>query len=357
VNRTLLVTLFMALVATACSSKPADPTAAYAAAPSVGGAAAAKTAWVRYDDPSERAFSIEVPQGWKVQGGMYRFGYFDVRVTVDMRSPDGNMILRLDDANIPAYALPGPNKPAEGQPYSKPQQFQMMVEKYRTAQDFAQPYGKSRFKSACQTLTPQTGTWKPSMPAAVLANRPNTTSEVSVDYTCATAAGPRLASVFIRTSLYTASGFWQADPVLSILTAADLMPQAQSVMQHVLDSFQIYPQWQAHQQQMTQEGAALVQRDFQTFLAQTRATMQNFTNSMNQQVSGFEAQQNAQAAQVQSWGNTLTGLTNARDPLTGQQFQVWTGPDANHYQNGLGTTVNSNSSPGAGYHQLQTQPQ
>jgi hypothetical protein len=45
------------------------------------------------------------------------------------------------------------------------------------------------------------------------------------------------------------------------------------------------------------------------------------------------------------------------DPLTGQHFQVWSGPNANYYRNGLGTTVNSNISPGADYHQLQTQPQ
>src|ERR1035438_7881989 len=35
--------------------------------------------WVRYTDSAEGAFSMEVPVGWQVQGGMYRFGYFDVR--------------------------------------------------------------------------------------------------------------------------------------------------------------------------------------------------------------------------------------------------------------------------------------
>ncbi len=349
-NRTLLVTLFTALAAIACNSKSADPAAAYAAG-------SAKLSWVRYDDPSERSFSIEVPQGWRVQGGMYRFGYFDVRATVDLRSPDGNIIIRFDDANVPPYVLPGPNKPAEGQPYKKPFQFQMMVEKYRTAPSFAETYGKSRFKSVCQTMTSKPSSWKPTLPPMVTSLNPNQSSDAALDFDCQTSAGRKLASVFVHTALYAKSGFWQADPILSAVTTPDLMPLAQSVLQHAMDSFQIYPQWQAHQNQMTQEGLEMVGRDFQTFLAQTRAQMQAFSNSMNQQVSGFERQQQASQAQSTGWGNILTGLTDAHDPLTGQNFQVWTGPNANYYVDGLGNKANANSNPGGSFRELQIPPQ
>jgi len=273
-NRILLVTLFTALVATACNSRAADPETASTAA---SGTTSAKIAWVPYDDPGEHAFSIEVPQGWNVQGGMYRFGYFDVRGTVDLRSPDGAIILRFDDANIPPYALPGPHKPAEGQLYAKPRQFQMMVERYRDAQSFAETYGKSRFRSVCQNLTPEAGTWKPTMPALVLQMHPQTATEGTVDYTCASSAGPKRASVFVRTSLYPGtndSSFWVADPVLSALTAPALMPVAQSIMQHILDTFQVNPQWEAYQKQMTQEGVALIGQNFQSFLAQMQAQHQ-----------------------------------------------------------------------------------
>lgn len=352
-NRPLLVALFTAMVATACNSKSAEPVAM--AAPADIGATMARTSWVRFQDPSEGSFSMEVPQGWTVQGGMYRFGYFDVRVTVDLRSPDGNMVLRFDDANVPSYALPGPLKPAVGKAYTKPMQFQMMVENYRDAQSFAETYGKGRFKSVCSTLTAQAGTWKPTIPNL---GQPTAdkTSEGTEDFACTTSAGAKRATVYVRTSLYNQGSFWQADPVLSALASPEMLPTGLAVLQHALDTFQVNPQWKAHQQQMTQDGLAMIQRDYQNFLTQTRATMQNFTNSMNQQVAGFEAQQNAQAAQVNSWSNTLTGLTNAVDPLTGQHFQMWTGPNANYYVNGLGQQKNANSLPGPDYHQVQTQP-
>ena len=70
---------------------------------------------------------------------------------------------------------------------------------------------------------------------------------------------------------------------------------------------------------------------------------------MNQQVAGFEARQNAQAAQVSQWGDILTGVTNVVDPQTGMKSQVYSGPKANYYRNGAGVTINSNVSPGPGF--------
>jgi hypothetical protein len=65
--------------------------------------------WIRYTDNAEGAFSVEVPIGWQVEGGMYRFGYFDVRWMMNIRSLDGKVIIRLDDPNVPPYVLPGPH--------------------------------------------------------------------------------------------------------------------------------------------------------------------------------------------------------------------------------------------------------
>jgi hypothetical protein len=39
-------------------------------------------------------------------------------------------------------------------------------------------------------------------------------------------------------------------------------------------------------------------------------------------------------------------------PATGTQFQIFSGPKANYYINSSGVTINSNLSPGAGFHQV-----
>ena len=105
--------------------------------------------WIKYADPAEHAFALNVPQGWEVKGGAYRFGYFDVRWMIDARSPDGKIIIRIDDVNVPPYVLPGPNTGGEGQPYDKPREFQMVVERYQNADAYAQIYLTSRFKHVC----------------------------------------------------------------------------------------------------------------------------------------------------------------------------------------------------------------
>jgi hypothetical protein len=320
---------------------------------------AAKQTWIKFEDPSEHAFTLEVPQGWEAKGGMYRFGYFDVRWMMDVRSPDGKVILRVDDASIPPYALPGPHTGAAGQPYNKPQQFQMMVEDYRNGQAFAETYAQSRFKSACLSFVTQPFSWKPVMPT-VEDIKPTTVTEGSVSGACNGAAGARIASVYARTNLFrepNGVNFWVADPVLSAVTTSENVGLAQAVAQHMLSTFQKNPKWDEYQKQMTQAGLQSIQRNFQQFMTQMQAYHQARSNAMNQQVAGFEARQNAKQAQFESWDEAFVGLTKAVDPMTGREFQVWSGPNANYYRNGVGDVVNSNTNPGGNYQQLQVPPQ
>ena len=64
--------------------------------------------WVTMRDTREKAFSIQVPQGWKTYGGLFRFSTIDARMIVDMTSPDGLTNLRIGDSTVPPYRVPGP---------------------------------------------------------------------------------------------------------------------------------------------------------------------------------------------------------------------------------------------------------
>ena len=308
--------------------------------------------WVQYTDSAGGAFSMDVPVGWQVQGGMYRFGYFDVRWMMDIRSLDGKVIIRIDDANVPPYALPGPNTGRPGQPYFKPQQFQMVVANFSEAQPYAQTYASHRFSSVCKSMTPRQAAWTPTMPAAWLTFPGDKTSPATVSYDCAASDGPRIVNVFARSNLHSSAQFWNVDPIISIISTTDAAALSQSMAQHMIDSWQENPQWAQYQQQMTNKGLAQIQAGFAQFMQQMQAFDKQRQAAMNQQVAGFEAQQNAQAQQVSGWGETLTGLTTVGDSATGTQFQVFSGPKANYYTNGNGVTINSNLSPGAGFHQV-----
>lgn len=311
-------------------------------------------AWVRYTDNAEGAFSMEVPIGWQVEGGMYRFGYFDVRWMMNVRSLDGKVIIRVDDPNIPPYVLPGPHSGPAGHPAVRPNMFQMVVDNYREAESYAQAYAKRRFESVCTSLTPRSADWTPTMPQAwQLPPGSGKSTQASIAFDCKSSDGPRIVNIYARDSVVGDQGLWVVDPMISIIAAPEKLALARSTTQHMIESWQENPEWKQYQDRITQMGLAQIRQEFGQFMQRMAAYHQQREAAMNQQVAHFEARQQAQADQVSSWGNLLTGVTNLYDPATGTQFQVFSGPKSNYYMNGAGVKINSNIDPGNGFHQVQ----
>ena len=88
-----------------------SPPAAAPADTGVTATTATQITWIPVHDQREQAFSIDVPQGWKTYGGMFRFSNSDARMVVDMTSPDGLTNIRVGDATIPPYTVPAPLTP------------------------------------------------------------------------------------------------------------------------------------------------------------------------------------------------------------------------------------------------------
>ena len=106
-----LAGIFLVLVAFGLAYNWAHPSASSgagaAAAPGQSGASgqadaagATGISWVTMRDTREKAFSIQVPQGWKTYGGLFRFSTIDARMIVDMTSPDGLTNLRVGDSTV-----------------------------------------------------------------------------------------------------------------------------------------------------------------------------------------------------------------------------------------------------------------
>jgi hypothetical protein len=275
-----------------------------------------------------------------------------------VRSLDGAMIVRLDDVSVPPYALPGPDTGSQGQIYSKPQQFQFMVSNYRSGDTYARLYATHRFKGVCKVLSTKPGSgWRPKLPPNFALQGEQQTSQGSVSYNCQTAAGVRTANVYARTTQYPSSygtGFWVVDPLISVLTTPSDAPIAYGVAQRMLDTWQKNPKWAVYQNHLTQVGLTQIMTQYHEFLNQMQAYDQQRRAAMDSQVAGFESRMASQAQQVTDFGETLTGIQDATDPLTGEKLQVWTGPQSNYYRNGQGVVINSAVAPGPGFYQIST---
>jgi hypothetical protein len=343
--RQTITALLVLLFASGCGVQGSNP--GRAAGPS---APNGDVSWQKYEDPLEQAFTLEVPRGWTVKGGMFRLGYSDHRVMVDITSPDGKINIRLGDLAIPTYFLPNEFH-HEGEVYDLGAQAQGRVAKYRSGQEFAKAYAKVRFARVCQNLTPQQTT----LPPITKSDTPQGASEASegeATYAC----GDRTGYVYAQTALMGA--LWQASSLASYVAPEGQVTLARGVVSHSSKSFQLSPEWVQKQTQLDQE-ALVYQRQrqqdrmtvFNAQVAQFEARMQ----AMRNQVNAFERGQAQRQSQFQAIDNVISGITPTVDPY-GNTVSVFTGPKSLYWYNpGTGQKVNSDTSPGPGWEPLTPQ--
>ena len=193
-----------------------------------------------FNDPAEHAFSIKVPQGWKITGGIYRFGPLDPRVMVDMVSPDGKIDLRVGDYHVPPFAVPTAMGMRlgfrEGTPYSPNHVAQEVIARYRPGWTFADLYGQARFTALCQQPQPQVdeeGATAHSLPP------PTQSTAGEVTYVCDSASGPLVGYVFAQTTLSEMQGIgnWMVPALYSFIAPEDQAANAGHILMHVLPTF------------------------------------------------------------------------------------------------------------------------
>ena len=92
------------------------PAASAAPAKSAGRLAAAQASaavrglrFVSWTDPHEQGFHVNVPQGWKAEGGVFHSGPGDLRIAYDVTSPAKDMQVVIGDPRLPG-TLVTPNE-------------------------------------------------------------------------------------------------------------------------------------------------------------------------------------------------------------------------------------------------------
>ncbi|MGA2195985.1 MAG: hypothetical protein ABSH40_12020 [Bryobacteraceae bacterium] len=308
------------------------------------GALAQPGAWTTLQDTQERAFSVEVPQGWKAQGGMLRKGPLDPRVQIDMTSPDGRVSMRIGDFGIGGFTVPTQQMVrlgfTEGKPYSAGQPpTTTTMARYRSGRDFADLYAQARFSKMCQTLEPKSiKTEEPIFNAAH--NGPSSTTAGEVVYRCVADGQEKVAFVYTETSLYEmqGTGNWMPASLLSFLAPKDRAAATYTMLFHSAASFTENPQWAMRQEQITEAQAAAAMAIFRRTLQETQARYERWSANMSKQ--------------GQNFSDALAGRTLTVDPQTGQQREVWTGTGATRWIDPLGTVASSTLSPGSSFRAL-----
>ena len=311
--------------------------------------------YVSWTDPLEGAFTIQVPEGWSVEGGMIHRNALDPRTVVVLKSPDGAITLSGGDAELPGFVLPNPQWASvfpEGSWYSPGAGIQWQVRRYTPAVPFGEQYLKLKLNGVCAELTIQDRRERPDLAqvmdrqaasASQMARVTNSAGEIA--FTCSLNGQPKQGYLLVTTQLVQSGvlNLWYAKDLLGYLASPGRAKEAETVLAHVAQSVQVNPQWVARQQQTNMQVSHIA--------SETQAQISDtiMSSYWNRQAALEETQRRVE--------NSILGTTDVVDPATGERKRIES--NSNYYWiNNRGGIVGTqtDSTPGLDFRQLTRLP-
>ncbi|MBI4799853.1 MAG: hypothetical protein HY794_14245 [Desulfarculus sp.] len=297
------------------------------------GAAPGLPPMVEFRDPVEGAFTCPVPQGWKVEGGTRRHHAVDVRPELVAQSPDGGILIRLGDAQVPPMVMANQMLSAtgfrEGSWYSPGYGLQQMVMRYLPGAEFITKYYlPKRVGQVSGVQARQLSDLSRQMQAIYQrAGLPMRVDAGEAVFQTTRDGGPRKGYVYAQTLAATAPGSpgmgtWMMEKLAGYLAAPGQEALAEAVFLAMAAGFQIDPQWHARQSRTTGQVSEIVTR--------TNNEIQGIIKST------FEYRQRTQDRAMEKYDReAIRGQVLIEDPNTGQRYEVPNG--SNYYWKRTGT--------------------
>jgi hypothetical protein len=289
------------------------------------------TEFVSWQDPRESAFTLQVPKRWRTSGGLFRFASVDVRGAWETVSPDGKTRISGGDAENPTFTQPNPMLEMtgfrEGSWYSPGYGVNMLVRRYLTGSQFAREYVERKVASGCTDLVLTGVRDRPDVVAAI--NRINqqfaaygmsiqlTAGEVT--FKCRRAgeemSGYYFAGTQLTQSQGMAGGIWNVEHLFGFLTPARQESETRGIMNRIIASIQLNPQWVGMQQNLTANTSRIV--------SQTAQAISEIVSH------GYEQRSATMDEISRRRSNAILSVEDVVDPTTGREFKVESG--SNYY--------------------------
>jgi hypothetical protein len=275
------------------------------------GAAAATT----YTDPTEGAFSLSVPQGWTVKGGVQRASPTIAQTWVTATSPDGATVIAIGDPSVPPFIVPS-QMHAAGQQAPTASGVMGLVEPYENGVQFAQDYASRSFANTCQ-LQPMGSQAEPGLAQMMQAQGAQLAAQVgitpqpaqldggSATFGCQVGGVADVVGVMDVTTLLPSvgGGGWNVSLLVAYRTPAASQAQTDQLARAMRASMTTNPQWQAKMVAAERQGLNGIQQNGAA--AQAALTQQEIgeQQALNQHEAGLngalDANHNAFANQQQ----------------------------------------------------------
>lgn len=283
--------------------------------------------YTTWQDPLEKAFSLEVPQGWKIEGGTFRRAAVDLVHVLLATSPDKKIRIQFNDNNLPVFATPSPVLAMagfmEGSWYSPGYGVQLLVKRYTPGHYFLNEYLQTNFRPHLSKFE-----------IVSQKNRPDLVETFNRIYSQFMAygisftlhageaafqckqndqrfVGYGFALTQIIQSMSMQGGHWSV-PLLAIYTCpASEAETVHQISEHMFQSVKMNPQWVASQQQLAANVSQIV--------TQTNQEISRIIND------SYWTRQRVMDDISRKFSNYILGTTDVVDPATGEKWKVEAG--------------------------------
>ena len=301
-------------------------------APAQGGAnAAAGVQWVKWSDPKENAFTLDVPAGWKADGGLFRFASIDTRPAWQVVSPDGQIRITGGDSQVPGFSEPNQMLAMagmrEGSWYPLGYGVNLLVRRYLPGTVFVREYVTTGAAKVCTGLAITDNRDRSDADQAINAiNRKYAgmgfLTEVhsgDISFTC-DQQGRAMAGYYFASTLRTRtagmpSGLWYVQNLYGYLAPRDQARRALALGTHIVQSQQTNPQWAQMQQGITANTSHIV--------SETQSAVSNIISD------SYWSRQKTMDEISRRRENAILGVEDVVDPATGERLKVESG--SNYY--------------------------
>jgi hypothetical protein len=308
---------------------PPSGSAAAMQGPTFSGAAAARTppstpaasrplkvsTYATFTEPSEHAFTMEVPSGWAAVGSLMRRGALEISPFVRTLSPDRMTYLMVGEPTLLSYTPPSLTTQRlgwrEGSLHDSGLGGISMLLRYIPGAQFAQLYGQSALAGLCRELRFTGAQPRPDFVAAadqlIPTVIPSQSSGGEATFSCRHGGQDMLVRVDAVTRTTRDNVLWNVIFLRALITPRGQLDAAQEILKHMTLTFRFDPAWVQRQNQISQQAAAAINRQAQAFLAAERTVI---------------AKLNATDESFSEMDDIVSGYSNYRDERTGNVYKL-----------------------------------
>ncbi len=278
-------------------------------------AAPGEVQYARFSDPVEGAFTMDVPAGWKTQGGLARHSPTYAQPVVESVSPDGQIRILVGDAAIPPFIDPSGDMFLSRLPEGSVYGTVTRVRRFTPGALFCRDYVLSRLSQICPNPQITEVKDRPDLLPKVADHPLLPRMRVSIGevwFRCGDPAQPKVGLCAARTE--GVGSPWAVNPIIGYLAPPEKASTARAIMDQMVKSRRFNPQWQRMQNQVagaSSEIASLTANE----IAEMAARSQRARDAVDDEIARRRS-------------NATLGTVDLVDPQTGRRLSVESG---SHY--------------------------